>query len=320
MHSITNIFKLIKQILWLKHLLKSQRTYARQLLATESTFTNSSTYQRAIRYATYIPVFIGKAYTQLRNKNFQPSELETLSLLGAMTALFDDLFDSDKIDNNRLLQLLENPIVSSTNSEAENMLVDTYHKVLAKSTHQALITDLAKKIFHAQVDSLKQTTCNLSLSELETISYRKGGYSMQLYRAAFHEHPTELEMDLFFKIGAIGQLENDIFDIYSDLNAGIHTLATQCSSIEVLKTKYTLLKSEILNQVYELPYPTKQKKIFKLQLKLVIERGTIALDYYARSIDKSSNKFEPQNLSKKQLICDMEKPINIVKLIRYAAS
>lgn len=320
MRYLINTYKILRQILRLKTLLSSQRNYARKLLAMDSAFSETPTYKRAIRYASYIPVFIGHPYTLLRNKKLTTTELELLTLLGAMTALFDDIFDTEPTEHSRLLNLIDNPISSASNSETENMLVEIYNKALKLTPNKLQITDLAKKIHHAQVDSLKQKRADLALSELETITYNKGGYSMQLYRAALNEPFSMIDTKLYFKIGAIGQLENDIFDLHSDLIAGIHTLATQTKSIETLKHNYNHLKEEIFCLLDQLNYSKKQKNLFKLNLKLIIERGNVALNFYERSTNSSSNKFEPHKLSKKQLICDMEKPINILKLIRYAAS
>ncbi len=49
---------------------------------------------------------------------------------------------------------------------------------------------------------------------------------------------TELEEELLFRIGFLGQLENEIFDIYKDHKVGLRTLATNTRTIPELKKIY----------------------------------------------------------------------------------
>jgi len=320
MHYFENIYNIIKQIRWFNKSLNQQSAYANQLLANYKSNFHISSNNKAIKYATYIPIFIGQPYTKLRNKAFCTDELERITLLGSLTALFDDLFDNQEYDYSKLQFLLENPIISTNNTDFENSLITIYNQILESSKNKILVSDLAKKIHFAQLESTKQQSNNLSTPELTNITYNKGGYSMLLYRAAFDEPISALEKQLYYKIGAIGQLENDIFDIYKDSIDGIHTLATETDSIATLRSIYNNLKLEIFSLVDSLNYPQSQKTEFKLSLKLIIERGNIALNFYEKSSKETQSQFKPQELSKKRLICDMEKPINIVKLIHYASS
>ena len=320
MRYFINTYNIIIQLIRFNTLLNRQREYATKLLGNQLTHLNQSTRKKALNYAIYIPIFIGHSYTLFRNKKFTSTELECITLLGALTALFDDLFDTENYDYSKINQLLLRPIATKNTTDYENTLITIYNKILGLTTNKTQLIELALKIHAAQIESTKQIKGNLATQELITITYNKGGYSMLLYRTAFNEPITALEKELYYKIGAIGQLENDIFDIYKDLNDGIQTLAIDTKSIKLLRSNYNNLKKEIFSLVNKHDNPLKQKLQFKLTLILIIERGNVALNYYEKSTQKPTFQFQPQKLSKKQLICDMEKPINIVKLIHYAAS
>lgn len=316
---ILNTYKITKQTILFHQLAKHQTVYAIDLLSEYKSQIPTSSYKRALKYAKFIPVFIGHTYTKLYNVGLDQSELERITLLGALTALFDDLFDNNNYDYSKINTLLQNPVELPQHTEFENTLIAIYNRVRNTSVNNDLIAELAFKIQHAQIESTKQQNSNLSKQELTAITYNKGGYSMQLYRAAFNRPCSPLEMQLFYKIGAIGQLENDIFDIYTDINDGIHTLATETTSIHELSIIYNDLKNEIFTLIDQLNLPKTNLNQFKLIIKLITERGNIALSYYSQSVKNSPENSYPLKLSKSQLTCDMEKPINILKLIHYTA-
>jgi hypothetical protein len=51
----------------------------------------------------------------------------------------------------------------------------------------------------------------------------------------------------------------------------------------------------------------------------VLTRALVALDHYEKACTHTNGNFDPAKLTRKQLICDMEKPANIFKMIHYAA-
>jgi hypothetical protein len=195
-----------------------------------------------------------------------------------------------------------------------------YHLFLSNTPHEISAKALMQKVFDAQVASRLQTDAGLTHAELETITYNKGGFTMQLYRTAFENEIVESEDALFYELGAIGQLENDIFDVYKDYHAGINTLATSAIDISQLESIFRGLNFKIWNSIDTFHFKSADKDNFKHICSLVIARGYVAIHQLKKVSEKTNGIFQPSEYSRKELICDMEKPLNRVKLLYYAAS
>jgi len=299
---------------------KKQKLFLSKFLHSFDSKLNKSDLDRLKTYGLYVPIFIGESYSSLRGSKLNTNERTAITCLGGMTALFDDLFDETNYSDDFIRNVLENPVKNKSYSPQLNLLVELYYLFLENSNHKSSTKVLMNKVFHAQVASRNQTKPTLSQTELETITYNKGGYTMQLYRRAFENDISENEDALFYQLGAIGQLENDIFDVYKDYKAGIKTLATMAIEMKQLERIYQNLHSEIWNKIDKTTFKSKNKEHFKLICSLIISRGYVALSQFKKLSKKTNQIFKTTEYSRKELICDMEKPLNRVKLLHYAAS
>jgi hypothetical protein len=115
------------------------------------------------------------------------------------------------------------------------------------------------------------------------------------------------------------QLENDIFDIYKDHLDGIKTLATTETKIDNLRNFYRSLLEDVLLAADKTTFPEKNKKKFIDIILMIICRGFVCLDMLEKNEKRSNNVFTINNYGRKDLICDMEKPLNILKTVDYFA-
>lgn len=298
--------------------LKVQKQLLNNILVPFSTNLSKHINLRLKTYGLYVPVFIGESYSLLRGFKMTEVERQSITYLGCMTGIFDDLFDDHTISDSAILQLIDSQVLSDNHTEIETTLLQLYEKFTV-SSNQRDIDTLIHKIFQAQVDSKLQFNASISNERIKEITFNKGGYSMQLYRRAFSGEIDANEDALFFNIGAIGQLENDLFDIYKDFSEGIHTLVTRATKIDDLRKIYTQLQKDVLMQIDNLNYSNNAKKQFKLIFAFITARGEVALDKLEKSECNTQNGFDIGSCSRSQLICDMEKPFNWLKLLHYAS-
>jgi len=280
-------------------------------------FRNSET-NRLSKYGIYVPLFIGEAFAVLRGNNIAENERVALTSLGCMTALFDDLFDEGQYNDEFIRNLLENPFEPENETPQLAVLVKLYNLFLNNTKHSAEAKLLMSHIYDAQVASRKQKNPDIGTAELEQITYNKGGFTMQLYRLAFENELTDTENILFYKLGAIGQLENDIFDVYKDFKEGINTLVIIENQIDNLKQRYNSLQREVFAAIEKLHFTNAQKYQFRLICSLIIARGYVAIAQLEKLSAKTNHIFSPSFYSRSELICDMEKPLNRIKLLYYA--
>ncbi|MFZ4582056.1 MAG: hypothetical protein ACOYM7_05345 [Paludibacter sp.] len=303
--------------LWLA--LRNQRKTSTILLKQFSIRLSHHNSQRLHLYGLYIPVFIGESYSILRGRKLSFDERAAITYLGSMTGLFDDLFDSEKHADDAIRALIHNTKPADSLSEVEQILLRLFDLFQTHIQDKKDIESLVNRVFESQVQSRKQIQPLLTTAEIKEITFNKGGYTMQLYRRAFAGNVSEAEDALFFNIGAIGQLENDIFDIYNDFTAGISTLATISSSIQSLRDIYADLQHLIFRQIENLDYNKADKRAFKCIFALITARGLVALDNLAQLENRVGSAFNTKNFTRQELICDMEKPKNWVKLLHYAS-
>lgn len=319
MSSVRNIIGILVLFpkLWLA--LLHQRKTSATLLKQFSERLSHHNSQRLYLYGLYIPVFIGKSYSVLRGRKLSSDERAAITFLGSMTGLFDDLFDSEKHTDDAIRALIHNSKSAESFSELDQVLLQLFDLFKSHIHDESDIEILVNRVFESQVSSRKQRSSLLTNSEIQEITFNKGGYTMQLYRRAFAGNVSEAEDALFFNIGAIGQLENDIFDIYKDLTDGISTLATNATSIQSLRDIYVDLQQQIFCQIENLDYKKADKRAFKRIFALIAARGLVALDNLEQLKSITVLAFNPGKFTRKELICDMEKPKNWVKLLHYAS-
>jgi hypothetical protein len=305
-----------------------QRSFIQQTLAIDietSKKTNYGSldekdYTKIIRYYGYaVPAIVGESLCMLRGEKMSRKERTAITYVGALSGLFDDLIDKKDISENYIKKLIEQPYEHTGNDTHEKLFLHFGRKVLENSADTGLIKKYYINVFDAQISSKKQKLPETSIREIEDITYLKGGHSFLFYCSIFGPINNAKENETIFKLGALMQLENDIFDIYKDSQDGIRTLVTCEKSMKHLRKIYQELMDEIVQLAQQTGYPRKNIRSFLRIFAAVICRGFVCLDMLERNEKSTNNIFSLSEYSRKDLICDMEKPVNFLKTIHYYA-
>lgn len=270
-------------------------------------------------YGLAVAAIVGEAFCVLRGKSMTQKERTTLTLLGVLTGLFDDFFDKKKLPEKYIKQMVEAPETSISKNSSETLFVSFYLKALENAPDTQKLKSRALEVFHAQVESKKQSLPDTSLPEIERITRQKGGISLLFYREAFGPQPDKLENEMLSLLGWLGQLENDLFDFHKDWQAGIGTLATKATDMRALSKLYTSAMVEFRVSLQNTMHNPEAKKKFLRIAMLVITRGLVCLHQLEKLQQKTNSDFQAAAYSRKQLTCDMESPMNIVRWIHYYA-
>jgi len=268
-------------------------------------------------YGLAVPAVLGESFCILQGEKLSEKERIALTYLGGLTGLFDDFFDEKDMTEEHILNLIQNPEEINATTSHEKLFITFYEKALENATDANLVKEYFIKVFDAQVLSKKQTLPNIDKEIIKSITYQKGGISLLFYRCALSQAMSKEEENLFYKLGGLMQLENDIFDIYKDHQGGIKTLVTTETKIENLQKIYEYLIGEIHEIVLKTKYPTKSKKKFLRIISMIICRGNVCLDMLQSKERLTNSIFAIDEYSRKDLICDMEKPLNILRTINY---
>ncbi|MEI6752173.1 MAG: class 1 isoprenoid biosynthesis enzyme [Paludibacter sp.] len=328
MNYLSNFIKLIGLLIGFSKKIKSQKAFLQQSIGDiieESKKNNDGSlddddFRKINLYGYAIPAMPGETFCTLTGKK-EMSDKERLAMtcLGAITGLFDDFFDKKNLPESRIRELIDNNQKTKPENSNEQLFMQLNGLAYENCTNKDEYTRYFNNVFDGQVLSKKQQSANIEKPEIKEIIFYKGGVSMMLYSCALSQNLSEADKKIIFKLGSIGQLENDIFDVFKDFKEGIKTLATEETKINNLRETYSALIAEIFQLVRETSHSQKNQQKFLRILALVLCRGYVCLEYLERNEKKTGNTFIISAYSKKDLTCDMEKPSSVFRLLHYAA-
>ncbi|WP_034890833.1 hypothetical protein [Gillisia sp. Hel_I_29] len=268
-------------------------------------------------YALGVSGILGTSFCILRGYKIKLAERKAISYLGGISGLLDDLFDNTSKETRGLKDFILTPQEMKPDNDQEGLLLSLYTQGLKESCQPEKIQEEALDVFKAQQESLKQKDKSITNSELEKITLDKGGSSFLYYRACLENSADQNEKKLIYHLGGLMQLGNDIFDVYKDHQEKIHTLATRTIDIDVLRSYFTSELKRSFELAKACDYPSKNMEKFLKIISLGIARVYVCLDQFKVLQLKTDGEFSLEKYSRKELICDMQKPRNQLKAIQY---
>jgi len=303
---ICNIIEIPLLYLFFRRNYKQQKLFMKEtiLLDTEGIKQqkDQSLTEKDIRkikhyYGLAVPI-IGEIFCVLRGNRITLSERKTLTYLGGLTGLFDDFFDEKHTPENHIKELINNPTLEICRNSHERLFIVFYLKALAQEDNDR-IKESFNIVYNAQILSKKQSDADLSYEDILSITKQKGSVSMLFYRSALQGNFVGSEKELLIHIGLLGQLENDIFDIYKDYQDQIYTLATTTKSIADLCSRYKLIMNEVWMLLEQTDFPKRNKMKFARCIAIIASRGLVCLDQLKKLEDE--NLFELSKYSRDHL-------------------
>ncbi len=116
-------------------------------------------------YGLAVPAILGEAFCALRGYAMNENERCASTCQGAMTGLFDDFFDKDKLSEEIIQEKLEG--ISSPLKKSNEKLFDIFFNKALKAVHdKPAMKESLQKVYRAQVDSKERV--------LAQIHFRRG--------------------------------------------------------------------------------------------------------------------------------------------------
>ena len=123
---------------------------------------------------------------------------------------------------------------------------------------------------------------------------------------------------MIFQLGGLLQLANDIFDACKDIQNGVHTLMSVAEHVDAIRVLFMHELKETFLLAGQTGYDGKNIKAFLRTISLAVcSRTQVCLDRYEEAEERSGNLFAPEDYSRKELICDMERPGNLIRSVKY---
>ena len=269
-------------------------------------------------YGLFITSFLCSSYKRLQGKKLTDDERKRATLFGILTPVGDDLFDEDKLDIESIKKITYDPQSYTATTFSAHVAKEIQAFLLQDVPHKAAYLQASKNVLDIQIKTVQQTKAGISAQDLEYITYTKGAVSVIIYHQCLNEVADEQMQEVLFLIGSLYQLGNDIFDLYKDVRDNIYTLINTCEDFINFRKKF-LERVQLQNQkIMALPYTEKNKKEFCFVMNTINARSVVALDQFVTLQKKMGNKPDWWKLQRKDMIVDMEKPVNFLKWLRYA--
>ena len=286
----------------------------------EASFKLSKQHARELfrTYPIYTVCCNAENYLIFRNRSIKPNERKRITLGGIMASLSDELLDEDGWSIDHLIQLL-NDESSFDNLQGRAKLLVLINEAFKNTGYiNDGYLDQLQKAFYVQATSSIQFNTDISFADAARITKDKGGQANLLIAYLLDERFSEQEKAFVYQTGVLGQLMDDIYDIYEDLQQNIHTAITKASTIEEMEFFFTE-ECKIMNSIVrELPLKKSlQEKLIRYST-FIPACAFIALEQF-KLVEKQygGSPASWKNLPRKSLIVDMEKISNDIKMIKY---
>lgn len=269
-------------------------------------------------YGLAVPAILGESLAVLRGQRLNLRERSALTFQGSFTGLFDDFFDKDELAETTLESFIDDPRKIPLSNSRQRLFAVFFNKGIENYRDKDLTLDYLRKVFHAQVESLKQAGVGLSRDEIRRITVEKGGVSVLFYRTVLDQPLNASEEKALYNMGGLMQFGNDIFDVYKDSLHEIETLITATTKVDVVRKEFEKMMVSSFAPFYELGYPRRNVKKFLRMVSLSLcARCFVCLDQLEKKENETGNVFLPKQYTRDELVCDMDKGINKWRSIKY---
>jgi hypothetical protein len=243
--------------------IRTQKKNIQKVLKTRNLFSSSfqdvfnrKEIRKIENYALLTHVAIMQPFSCLIGRKPTPAETKLQILLSLYAAIQDNTIDSEDL----------------MNFSRKNTILQEIVDYLKKNVYQKELFNLYfDKIIKAQRESKKQFNRNISISEIQEISFRKSGYAFLLMRSILSVPLIENEAESIFQYGGVAQIGDDILDLYDDVCQNINTLANRLETHELgILFNAEIFKTIALFKNLNVPEKNKQKALNRILVFLFI--------------------------------------------------
>jgi hypothetical protein len=271
----------------------------------------------AASHGVYNPLVID-AFCSMHGRMSNEHERKKLVYYFTCSSLLDNFFDRGELTSEQVNEICFRTTAYKATTFDEKAFIHCHSYLLDHIEDKAGYLQVLEAEIKAQEASMRQFRKDIPAGDIEAIMKAKGGNAVLLCRYYLDLPATEAEDRCWYQLGVIIQLNNDLYDIYKDINDGIETLATRCTNAVAME-QYVQHQVSLMKQlVDELPVSLAAKQRFSVCVAGVCASGRVAVDQLKRLQGKEDHLPGFNQFERKQLIVDMEKPGNILRWLKYA--
>ncbi|MCL6524681.1 MAG: class 1 isoprenoid biosynthesis enzyme [Thermoflavifilum sp.] len=269
-----------------------------------------------VSYGIYNPIVV-EGFTRLHGR--KPTEIEKQRMIYYFicSSLFDDFIDQQHMPAERLYALSFSPEKILDANHEERLFIKCHHWLYQQVNQQQSYTELIHKLFAAQADSRKQLHSNIPTKEVLDITFQKGGYAVELCSYYLEENISCEERNIWFQVGVLIQLINDLFDAWKDSSQNIVSSVWAIQDMYIFEKVFVEQVMKLWKMIRSLPISDRHKSYLILSLSGTLAFGYIAIQQlkHIQSGQTHLPKYNPSQ--RKYWIIDMEKTKNLLSWVKW---
>lgn len=255
----------------------------------------------------------------LAGREMSDSELKACVFFCASLPLYDDFFDKSNLSEVEIKCLMQAPEDFTPKTHVQGLFIYLLREVYKNLPNPKLFGGYFEQLYYGQEESKKLVDPSLSINEVEKIAFEKGGYSALLFRSILKHPLIEGEEDALYQLGAVGQILDDLFDLWDDLDDGINTVVTKFEKdFTPVVNRYLDEVEKLKSSFKSLNYSQKDKDKFIRELMLMVNGGTLCCKHYLKLQKINGGNFDVHEIGRAAMVCDMEKKNNWLKMIKLS--
>jgi hypothetical protein len=278
---------------------------------------NSLEKRKALRYYPLLTVCaLAENYTFLKGRGLTDIERKRITLMSTMATLCDDLIDEGGWTEEQLLDLLDSKIPYRSLPSKAKLIVAINEQFKQLEIKPAYWVQL-RKAFHGQADSIRQHQPGLTLEETVSIAREKNGNYCLTVSALIDEEWTEIEKQIIYQHGMMGQMTNDIYDTFKDTHEGIHTMVKKVKDVAHLRTIFISEVNKMQGLIMQIDAPTRRKKKAIARYGCMDAFTMVGIDTLAEVEKKYGVPVNWSAVPRKDLVPDMAKYRSRKRYFKY---
>ena len=215
---------------------------------------SSNDLQRRMRdYAMRSTTIIGEGFAILRNEPLSHEERNRYTFLGFAAPNIDDLTDQTNANPQQLKALVTVPGQFFTLHQVELICAEFLKNCYSEMPFPSQTKHIFTQLIEAQLESQRQKIPTASIEQIRSITYNKGGFSVQLFNSLLDHKKSDKELQSAMQLGYLIQLLDDWFDMFIDQKEQVQTLANILEIdhfIHLFESEWKKLKKQIHNTSY----------------------------------------------------------------------
>jgi hypothetical protein len=273
--------------------------------------------RKVYRYYPLLTVCaLAENYVLLKGRKLTETERKRITLMSAMATLCDDLIDEGGWTEQQLLDLLDSKHPYSS-LPAKAKLIIAMNEQFKKLNIQPSYWEQLRKAFHGQADSIRQHQPDLSLEETISIAKVKNGNYCLTVASLIDEQWTDIEQQIIYQHGMMGQMTNDIYDTYKDTHESIHTMVKKVRNIDHMREIFMNEVHKMQDLMMQINAPLKQKKKIIARYSCMDAFTMVGIDTLAEVEKKYGGPVDWKSVTRRDLVPDMAKYQSRKRYFKY---